>query len=357
MEHAQSTQSTLTVLTLLAKYDQAHPEQDAGTRAMRHLVFDQFVAVCGEISLEDFSLSRAEEYRSALLGGWRPRTAEELSRMNCRLSGRARTGLMKGFAPVTAASYLKMIRAPFRWWTIHRRTNVDFWGQLPPIPRVRRPVKVYSDDRLAKLLAEARRVQDGGLTEARVLVMVTAGLRRAECQQLIESDIDWDRGTITVQPHEETETTWRWTPKDRDWRTVPLVDQAKAVLLARRHVLPAEQPYLLISAERYAYLMYLRSQGQMTDRQRKLPDENHRPFRRLRMRAGTAGLSQKHLRSTAATNWLRDGIDLRSVQALMGHSEIATTEKYLTPDVGAVEKARTLGAARLLRLAGGTPPA
>lgn len=101
---SKSTQSTLTVLTLLAKYDQAHPEQDAGTRAMRHLVFDQFVAVCGEISLEEFSLSRAEEYRSALLGGWRPRTAEELSRMNCRLSGRARTGLMKGFAPVTAAS-------------------------------------------------------------------------------------------------------------------------------------------------------------------------------------------------------------------------------------------------------------
>lgn len=356
MEQTQS-KSELTVLTLLAAYDAAHPDQDEGTRYMRHLVFDQFVAVCGDLSLQDCTLARAEEYRAALLGGWRPRTAEELSRMNCRLSGRARQGLLRGFGPVTAASYLKMIRVPFRWWAIRQRTNVDVWGQLPAIRRVRVPVKVYSDERLARLLAEARRIRDDGLTEARVLVMATAGLRRGECQQLIESDIDWDRGTITVQPHEETDSTWRWTPKDRDWRTVPLVEQAKAVLLARRHVLPAGQPYLLLSADRYAYLMYLRSQGQMTDRQRKLPDENHRPFRRLRTRAGTAGLAQKHLRSTAATNWLRDGLDLRSVQALMGHSEISTTEKYLTPDGGAVEKARTLGAARLVRLAGGTPPA
>jgi len=344
-----------TVSELLELFDQAVPDQEEGTRYMRHLAFDQFVSVCGDVSMAEFSLGHCERYRAALLGGYTPDSPEAFLRMNQHLAPRARAGLVKGFLPVTAASYLKMIRRPFRWWQVRQRTIFcDFWSQLPAIKVAKKPVKVYSDGCLARLLDSARQLQDGGLTVARVLVEATAGLRRCEAQQLCESDVDWQAGTITIQPHEETATTWRWAPKDRDWRTVPLVDQARDALLVYRKTLPPEQPYLLLSATRYAYVMWLKSRGKLTDRQRKCPDENWRLFRRCRDLAGTHGLSQKHLRSTFATNCLRDGVDLRSVQELMGHSEIAMTEKYLKPDVSAVEKARTLGRARLLRLSGGT---
>ena len=344
MEHSHTT-----VTQLLQLFDSSYPDQEEGTRYMRHLAFAQFVAVCGDCTLDAFSLAQCEAYRAALLGGFTPTTAEELSRLN-QLPSRARQGLIAGFAPVTAASYLKMIRRPFRWWQVRQRTFCDYWSQLPAIKVPRKTVRVYNDDRLASLLTAAQRVEDGGLTAARVLVMATAGLRRAEAQQLCEQDIDFAAGTITVQPHAETGTTWAWCPKDRDCRTVPLVEQARDVLLARRKELSKEQPYLLLSADRCAYLMWMRSRGRLTNRMRKCPDENWRPFRRVRELAGTAGLSQKHLRSTFATNCLRDGIDLRSVQALMGHSDIATTEKYLAPDNGAMEKARSVGAAPLNRL-------
>ncbi len=36
-------------------------------------------------------------------------------------------------------------------------------------------------------------------------------------------------------------------------------------------------------------------------------------------------------RDTAATRWLRAGIDVRTVQASLGHVSLATTQKYLEP--------------------------
>jgi site-specific recombinase XerD len=36
-------------------------------------------------------------------------------------------------------------------------------------------------------------------------------------------------------------------------------------------------------------------------------------------------------RDTAATRWLRAGIDVRTVQEWLGHESLATTQKYLEP--------------------------
>ena len=52
--------------------------------------------------------------------------------------------------------------------------------------------------------------------------------------------------------------------------------------------------------------------------------------------AKRAGLDETewHLhrfRDTAATRWLRAGIDVRTVQEWLGHESLATTQKYLEP--------------------------
>lgn len=341
--------STITLSQLLKRFDESHPEQEAGTVYIRHLAFEQLIAVCGDRTIGEFSLDDAAAYRAALLGGFHAQTIEQVNRLN-QMQPRARQGLERGFKPVTAASYIKMVRSPFRLLAIAERADWDKWQYLPKIKIPRKPVKVYNDQKLGDLLAAARQISDDRLTEGRVLVMATAGLRRSEAFNLLEADVDWDANQILVQSHEETETTLAWDPKDDDWRPVPLVKQAREVLEYRRRILPKEQPYLLLSADRYAYLMYLRARGKLTERIRNCLDENWRPFRRIREKAGTAGLSQKHLRCTFATNSLRDGVDIRSVQGLMGHSSLETTVKYIPPDVSAIEKARSAGTARLSRL-------
>ena len=314
----QGTQA-ITLSRLLELHTEAHPELEESTQYMRRLGFDYLIEIVGDKAIQDFVLEDAEAFRAALLRRWKP---------------------------VTAASYLKMVRPPFRWWQYRQKSFCDFWADLSRIRIPKTKPKMYADEEVKAILAGA---DDDELMQARVLLMVATGMRRSEVLNLRDSDIDWENGTITVQVKNDAPDGWPWTPKDKDCRVLPLPDPVRDGLLRRRLGLPRSQPYLLLTEDRYAYLMWLKSRGKMTKRMCKCPDENWRPFRKLKRRVGITDKSQKHFRNTCLTNWLRDGLSLPDVRDLAGHSSIETTEVYLASDSGAVKKARDLSGQRLAR--------
>ena len=65
----------------------------------------------------------------------------------------------------------------------------------------------------------------------------------------------------------------------------------------------------------------------------KVPSYLHDLCKAVAKRAGLDE-TEWHLhrfRDTAATRWLRAGIDVRTVQDWLGHESLATTQKYLEP--------------------------
>jgi integrase len=54
-------------------------------------------------------------------------------------------------------------------------------------------------------------------------------------------------------------------------------------------------------------------------------------------------------RDTAATRWLRVGIDVRTVQEWLGHESLATTQKYLEPSKETEKQLEAMNEAAVLR--------
>lgn len=186
------------------------------------------------------------------------------------------------------------------------------WGALSQSPaksvqKIREPrkqVRFLSKEEVKVLLATA---------SARLAPIIETflhtGLRRDELTHLTWADVDFNRAAVAVQSKDG------WHPKDYEARHIPMTDRLAEVLKA---VPKNESPYIF----------HTQSGG--------VHDGNilSRDFRRLTRSCGVKGASLHTLRHTFASHLVMSGADLYTVQKLLGHSSIKTTEIYahLAPD-------------------------
>jgi integrase/recombinase XerD len=217
----------------------------------------------------------------------------------------------EGLATRSRARMLVAVRRFVRFLLATGRLSRDpSEGVLAP-RRARSLPKVLRPDESAALLAAAAGDDPLALRDRAMLeVLYGGGLRVSELVGLPRSALDARAGLLRV------------FGKGRRERVVPLGEPA---LDAVARYLESGRPALARAARRPSEALFLSRRGAAMSRQNF--------FERLRGHALRAGIPAERvsphvLRHAFATDLLEGGADLRAVQAMLGHADLATTQIY-----------------------------
>lgn len=218
----------------------------------------------------------------------------------------------RGRARTTVARRATAARVFTAWLARTGRIPTDPGASLGS-PKAHRtlPAVLRADEARALVEAAAELADDGspiGLRDVAMLELLYAtGVRVGELVGLDIDDLDRERQVVRV------------FGKGRKERTVPYGHPA-ARAVARW--LELGRPALRVEGSGAA--LFLGARGRRID-QRAVRALVHR---RLAEVPGAPDLGPHGLRHTAATHLLEGGADLRSIQELLGHSSVSTTQIY-----------------------------
>ena len=172
----------------------------------------------------------------------------------------------------------------------------------------RRLPQVLSRDEVGRLLEAPRGTEPPALRDRALLeLMYACGLRASEAIGLELGDVDLDTGILRARGKGSKE------------RLVPIGSTASRAVVA---YLGRGRPRL--AGDRMEAALFLNHRGGRLTRQGL--------YKIVQRHARTAGLDGKMsphtLRHTFATHLLAGGCDLRSLQEMLGHADIATTQMY-----------------------------
>jgi len=174
--------------------------------------------------------------------------------------------------------------------------------------RAKKLPQVLNYAEVQKLLAAPRGAEPTALRDRALLeVMYACGLRASETIGLELADIELEEGFLRARGKGSKE------------RLVPLGRQAIAAISA---YLRGGRPKLV--GERHEPKLFVNFRGGPLSRQGL-----YKIVQRHARDAGLAGQMSPHtLRHSFATHLLAGGCDLRAVQEMLGHADIATTQMY-----------------------------
>ena len=209
-----------------------------------------------------------------------------------------------GLAPSSVSRSVSAARGFFRFLMLDGHIKRHPAEDLHTPQKTNRLPKFLSEEEMERLLLAPDVTTDPGVRDRALLeVMYAAGLRVSEMCGLKTSDVDLDTALITCHG------------KGNKERRIPIGKSAihwlQRYLAIRKQFGNEGKPELFLHRGR--------------------PMTRHDAARIIKIHAAVAGvpdISPHTLRHSFGTHLMQHGADSRSVQALLGHSDISTTEIY-----------------------------
>jgi integrase/recombinase XerD len=220
-------------------------------------------------------------------------------------------GGREGRPPVASATLQRKIACLRSFYRHLRRDQVIVDDPTSELRAPRRPAKlpeVLSRDEVALLLAQPKGTAPAALRDRALLeTMYACGLRASEATALELSELDLRGGVLRARGKGSKE------------RLVPVGSKAAQTLA---EYLEHGRPMLVGLGEETRVFVNRRGGGLSRQGLYKI----------VQRHARTAGLERRMsphtLRHTFATHLLAGGCDLRSLQEMLGHADIGTTQMY-----------------------------
>jgi len=228
----------------------------------------------------------------------------------------------------SAARKLSCLRGFYKWLLLDRRihrdptVNIESPKAWKVLPKSLAESEVTEMLERAAMAASHPQAKATALRDRAILELLYAGgLRVSEVTSLATSDLALDAGRVQVRGKGDKE------------RIVPL---GRSALLALEQYLREGRPHL----ERISSSRKSRTARQNSSRQNSSSQGRARLFLSLRgmpltrqwvwrlVKAANHSTSPHGLRHSCATHMVEHGADLRSVQMLLGHADISTTQIY-----------------------------
>lgn len=213
----------------------------------------------------------------------------------------------EGLAPSSRARCLSGVRGFFKHLVREGRVTASPVRDLRPGRRSRPMPKFLSVDEVVTLLSAA--AGDDALARrdrAMLELVYGCGLRVSEAVDLAASGLHLDDGYLTV------------VGKGSKERAVPLGSKAQAAI--REYLAKARDE---LDPSGRTRTLFVGRAGRRLTRQ-----GFWKRLRTLALKAGVPPLSPHVLRHSFATHLVEGGADLRSVQMMLGHADITTTQIY-----------------------------
>jgi integrase/recombinase XerD len=214
----------------------------------------------------------------------------------------------KGLGARSIARHMATLRNFYRFLASEGRIDADPTERLVAPKQWQNIPKFLNQDEIERLLAAPDTAKPTGVRDRAMLELLYAtGLRVSELCGLRVADVQFEAGVL------------RAIGKGNKQRITPV---GKPALAAVRQYLDQARPGLL--AGRASPFLFVTARGGRLTRQ---------AFWKLLVRNGKKvgifhNLTPHVIRHSFATHLLEGGADLRSVQTMLGHADISTTQIY-----------------------------